>query len=41
MVLQDKLRSMQMLDFETVTSHLGKFTHIRDELAMVEEIVDP
>ena len=30
-----------MLDFETVTSYLGRFTHIRDELAAVGEIVDP
>jgi hypothetical protein len=41
MVLQDKLRSIQMLDFETVTSYLGRFTQIRDELAAVGEIVDP
>jgi hypothetical protein len=26
MVLQDKLKSIQMLDFETVTSYLGIFT---------------
>jgi hypothetical protein len=30
-----------MLDFETVTSYLGRFTQIRDELAAVGEIVDP
>jgi hypothetical protein len=41
MVLQDKLKSIQMLDFELVTSFLGRFTQIRDELAVVEEIVDP
>jgi hypothetical protein len=41
MVLQEKLRSIQMLDFETVTSYLGRFTQIRDELAAVREIVDP
>jgi hypothetical protein len=41
MVLQDKLRSIQMLDFETVTSYLGKFTQIEDDLAVVREIVDP
>jgi hypothetical protein len=41
MVLQEKLRSIQMLDFETVTSYLGRFTQIRDELAAVGEIVDP
>jgi hypothetical protein len=26
MVLQDKIRSIQMLDFETITSYLGRFT---------------
>jgi hypothetical protein len=41
MVLQDKLRSIQMLDSESVTSFLGRFTQIRDELAAVGEIVDP
>jgi hypothetical protein len=40
MVLQKKLRSIQMLDFETITSYLGIFTQIRDELAAIEEIVD-
>jgi hypothetical protein len=30
-----------MLDFETVTSYLGRFTQIIDELAVVREIVDP
>jgi hypothetical protein len=40
MVLQDKLRSIQMLDSELVTSFLGRFTHIRDELVSVGEIVD-
>jgi hypothetical protein len=41
MVLQDRLRSIQMLDSESVTSFLGRFTQIRDELAAVGEIVDP
>jgi hypothetical protein len=41
MVLQDKLRSIQMLKTESVTSYLGRFTQIRDELAVVGEIVDP
>jgi hypothetical protein len=40
MVLQDKLRSIQMLDSESVTSYLGRFTHMGDELAVVGEIVD-
>jgi hypothetical protein len=41
MVLQEKLKSIQMLEFETATSYLGRFTQIRDELAEVREIVDP
>ena len=38
---EEKLRSIQMLDFEIVTSYLGRFTQIKDELAAVREIVDP
>jgi hypothetical protein len=41
MILQEKLRSIQMLNSESVTSYLGRFTQIRDELAAIEEIVDP
>ena len=41
MFLQDKLQSIQMLDFKMVTSYPGRFTQIRDELAAVKEIVDP
>jgi hypothetical protein len=41
MVLQDKLMRILMLDSESVTSFLGIFTQIRDELAIVREIVDP
>jgi hypothetical protein len=41
MVLQEKLRSIQMLKSESVTSYLGRFTQTRDELAAVGEIVDP
>jgi hypothetical protein len=40
MVMQDKLRSIPMLYFESVTSYLGRFTQIKDVLAAVEEIVD-
>jgi hypothetical protein len=40
MVLQEKLRSIHMLNLESVTSYLGRFTQIRDELAVVREIVD-
>jgi hypothetical protein len=31
---------IQMLDSESVTSFLGRFTQIRDELAVIGEIVD-
>jgi hypothetical protein len=41
MVLQDRLRSIKMLDSESVTSFLGRFTEIKDELVVVREIVDP
>jgi hypothetical protein len=41
MVLQEKLRSIQMLKSESVTSNLGRFTQDRDELATIGEIVDP
>jgi hypothetical protein len=41
MVMQEKLRSIQMLKTDLVTSYLGRFTKIRDELAAVGEIVDP
>jgi hypothetical protein len=41
MVLQDRLRSIKMLDSESVTSFLGRFTDIIDELAAVGKIVDP
>jgi hypothetical protein len=39
-MLLHMLGSIQMLDFETVTSYLGRFTQIRDELVAVKEIVD-
>jgi hypothetical protein len=39
MVLFDRFRSIQMLESELVTSFLGRFTQIRDELATVGEIV--
>ena len=41
MVLQDKFRSIQRLDSKPITSFLGRFTQIRDELATIREIVDP
>jgi hypothetical protein len=40
MVQQDKLRIIRLLDSESVTSFLGRITQIRDELAVVGEIVD-
>jgi hypothetical protein len=41
MVLFDRLRGIQMLKTESVTSYLGRYTQIRDELAVVGEVVDP
>jgi hypothetical protein len=40
-VLQDKIKSIQMLDSESVTSFLGIFTQIRDDISSIREIVDP
>jgi hypothetical protein len=40
MVLFERLKSIQMLKIESVTSYLGRFTQIRDELATIREIVD-
>jgi hypothetical protein len=41
MVLHDRLRGIHMLEDETVTSFLGRYTQIRDELAAVGEVVNP
>jgi hypothetical protein len=41
MVLHDRLRGIQMLENESVTSFLGRYTQIRDELAVVGEVVNP
>jgi hypothetical protein len=41
MVLHDRLRGIRMLKDESVTSFLGRYTQIRDELATVEEVVNP
>jgi hypothetical protein len=41
MVLHDRLRGIRMLKDESVTSFLGHFTQIRDELGVVNEVVDP
>jgi hypothetical protein len=39
--MQEKLRSIQMLKSESVTSYLRRFTQTQDELAAVGEIMDP
>jgi hypothetical protein len=41
MVLHDRLRGIRMLKDESVTSFLGRFTRIRDELGAVGEVVEP
>ena len=41
MVLHDQLRGIHMLEDESVTSFLGRYTQIRDELATIGEVVNP
>jgi hypothetical protein len=41
LVLHDQLRGIHMLEDESVTSFLGRYTQIRDELGAVREVVDP
>jgi hypothetical protein len=41
MVMFDRLRGIRMLKNESVTSYLGRYTQIKDELAVVGEVVDP
>jgi hypothetical protein len=41
MILHDGLKGIHMLEDESVTSFLGRYTQIRDELAAVEEVVNP
>jgi hypothetical protein len=41
MVLHDRLRGIHMLEDESVTSFLGRYTQIRNELAAVAEVVNP
>jgi hypothetical protein len=41
MVLHDRLRGIRMLKDESVTSFLGRYTQIRDDLGAVREVVDP
>jgi hypothetical protein len=40
MLLREKLRSTKMAKGESVVTYLTKFTQIRDELAIVREVVD-
>jgi hypothetical protein len=41
MVLHDLLRGIRMLQDESITSFLGQYTQIRDELGAVGEVVEP
>jgi hypothetical protein len=41
MVVYDLLRGICMLKSESVTSFLGRYTQIRDELGAVGEVLDP
>jgi hypothetical protein len=41
MVLNDRLGGIHMLKSESVTSFLGRYTQIRDELVVVGEVVNP
>jgi hypothetical protein len=40
MVLYDRIRGICMLQDESVTSFLGRYTQIRDDLGAVREVVD-
>jgi hypothetical protein len=40
LVLHDRLRGIRMLEDESVTSFLGRYTQIRDELGAVREVVN-
>jgi hypothetical protein len=41
LVLHDRLRGIHMLEDESVTSFLGRYTQIRDKIGAVGEVVDP
>ena len=41
LVIHDQLRGIRMLEDESVTSFLDRYTQIRDELGAVGEVVDP
>jgi hypothetical protein len=40
-VLYDRLRGIRMLKSDSMTSFLGRYTHIRDDLGAIGEVVDP
>jgi len=41
LVLHDRLRGICILEDELITSFLGRYTQIRDELGVVGEVVNP
>jgi hypothetical protein len=41
LVLHDRLRGIRMLEDESITSFLGRYTQIRDELGAVREVLNP
>ena len=41
LVLHDRLRGIRMLEDESVTSFIGRYTQIRDEMGAVREVVEP
>jgi hypothetical protein len=41
MVLHERLRSIRMLEDESISSFLARFTQIRDELGAVGEVIQP
>jgi hypothetical protein len=41
LVLHDRLRIIRMVEDESVTSFLGRYTHIKDNLGVIGEVVNP
>jgi hypothetical protein len=41
MVMYDRLRGIHMLNTESVTSFLGRYTQIIDDIGAIGEVVDP
>jgi hypothetical protein len=41
MVLHDQLKGIHMLEDESVTSFLGRYTQIKGDLAAIREVVNP